>query len=463
MWKYFALRKIGAVFIETFLLAWCVLAAYLVRMNESPFSPAAVEHHRIIPKAIFIALVFQIFLHLNDIYDFRRTQAPKEYIIRLGQALFMAAISLTLIYFLVPGLIVGRGIYVLSIVFSTTFLVIWRTVLRMYFGKRTRRTRMLVLGTGNLAQEAVKEILRRPELGINMLGFVDDNPKLVGQSIVNPKVIGTYRDLQKLVTEENVDGIIVGLSDRRGKLPIRELLDFKTKGVAIEEVTTFYERVAGKIPIENLKPSWMVFNSGFGVSKRMLIEKRILSIVASSILLLLFLPIMLLLMLLIKLDSKGPIFYRQERVGQDGETFTLWKFRSLIHDAESETGPVWSNGIGGDPRSTRLGRFMRKVRLDELPQLFNVFKGDMSFVGPRPERPHFVQQLTETIPFYSLRHIVKPGLTGWAQINHGYANSMDLTVEKLQYDLFYIKNMSWFLDSLIILETIKTVLVKEGS
>jgi len=194
-----------------------------------------------------------------------------------------------------------------------------------------------------------------------------------------------------------------------------------------------------------------------------LIEKRILSIVVSSMLLLLSFPVMLLLMVLIKLDSKGPIFYRQERIGQDGEIFTLWKFRSLIQDAESETGPVWSKGADKDPRITRIGGLMRKVRLDELPQLFNVFKGDMSFVGPRPERPHFVQQLSETIPFYSLRHIVKPGITGWAQINYGYANSMDLTVEKLQYDLFYIKNMSWFLDSLIILETIKTVLVKEGS
>ena len=463
MWKYLALRKFGAIFLETLLLVWCVLGAYWVRMQASPFAPTAVEQHQILLKAILIALIFQLFLHLNDIYDFRRTRASKDYVIRLVQALFMAAISLALLYFVVPVLIVGRGVFIFSMIFSTVFLIIWHTLLRMYFGKRTPHINLMVLGTGTLAREAVREILQRPELGIRIVGFVDDNPQLVGVSIVNPKVIGTYADLPRLVADEKVDRIIVGLPDRRGKLPIQELLDLKTKGVAIEEVTTFYERVAGKIPVENLKPSWMVFNSGFGVSRRLLVEKRILSVAASSLLLLLFLPVILLLILLIKLDSKGPIFYRQERVGQDGKSFMLWKFRSMVTDAEEETGPVWSLGVKDDPRITRLGRIMRRARLDELPQLFNVLKGDMSFVGPRPERPHFVQQLIETIPFYNMRHIVRPGLTGWAQINYGYASSLDHTVEKLQYDLFYIKNMSWILDGLIILETVKTVLVKEGS
>jgi len=193
----------------------------------------------------------------------------------------------------------------------------------------------------------------------------------------------------------------------------------------------------------------------------MLVEKRILSLLVSSALLLIFSPIILLLMILIRLESKGPALYRQERVGQDGRTFTLVKFRSMHNDAENKSGPVWCSEQ--DPRVTRVGGVMRRLRLDELPQLFNVFRGDMSLVGPRPERPHFVQQLAESIPFYQLRHIVKPGITGWAQINYGYANSLENTVEKLQYDLFYIKNMSWILDSLIILETIKTVLVRKGS
>jgi exopolysaccharide biosynthesis polyprenyl glycosylphosphotransferase len=191
------------------------------------------------------------------------------------------------------------------------------------------------------------------------------------------------------------------------------------------------------------------------------VEKRILSLLVSSVLLFMFLPIILLLMILIKLDSKGPIFYRQERVGQAGRTFTLIKFRSMRVDAESQSGPVWA--MQGDSRITRVGRLLRRTRLDELPQFFNVLRGDMSVVGPRPERPCFVQQLAESIPFYPLRHVVKPGITGWAQINYGYANTLDHTIEKLQYDLFYIKNMSWVLDALIILQTAKTVLVREGS
>jgi sugar transferase (PEP-CTERM system associated) len=459
MWRYLALRKLGAVFAETLLLVWCVLGAYYIRLHENPFG--AKDGNQILPKALLIAAIFQLFLHLNDIYGFRKARPSKEYAIRICQALVMATVALCVLYFAAPDFMVGRGVFGISVLLSSIFLVLWHTFLRLYLGVRAPHTNLLVLGTGNLAREAVREILRHPELGIRVVGFVDDNPELVGVSIVNPKVVGVYEDLPQLVAKHRVDRIVVGLQDRRGKLPIKDLLDFKTRGVAIEEATTFYERVAGKIPIENLKPSWMVFNTGFGVSKRMLVEKRILSLVVSSMMLFLFSPVMLLLMILIRLDSKGPVFYRQDRVGQGGRTFSLVKFRSMFSDAETDSGPVWS--AEGDSRITRVGRFMRRTRLDELPQLFNVFRGDMSLVGPRPERPHFVQQLAEAIPFYPLRHIIKPGITGWAQINYGYASTLDHTVEKLQYDLFYIKNMSWVLDALIILETIKTVLVRKGS
>ncbi len=459
MWRYLALRKFGAVFVETLLLVGCVLAAYLLRLSESPLASSNGDH--MLLKAILVAAIFQLSLHLNDIYGSRRTRSSKEYILRLCQALFMATVVLCVLYFIAPSVMIGRGVFGISLVLSCAFLVIWHSVLRVYWDRRAPHTNLLVLGTGTLAREAVREILRHPELGIRVVGFVGDNPKLVGQSIVNPSVVGVYEELPKLVENHKVDRIVVGLQDRRGKLPIKELLEYKTRGIAIEDATAFYERVAGKIPIENLKPSWMVFNQGFAVSKRIFFQKRVLSVAISSVLLLVLSPVILLLMVLIKLDSKGPIFYRQERVGQDGKTFWLVKFRSMREDAEAETGPVWS--AEGDSRVTRLGKIMRRTRLDELPQFFNVLRGDMSLVGPRPERPHFVQQLAESIPFYPLRHVVKPGITGWAQINYGYANTLDHTVEKLQYDLFYIKNMSWVLDALIILETIKTVLVKKGS
>jgi sugar transferase (PEP-CTERM system associated) len=459
MWRYLALRKLGAVFAETLLLIGCVLGAHYIRLHQSPFGPNG--SHQVVPKAILIAAVFQLFLHLNDIYGFRKVRQSSEYAVRIFQALAMATLALCALFFAAPDLMLGRGVFGISLVLSCLFLITWHTIQRIYLGARAPHTNILVLGTGTLAREAVREILRHPELGIKVVGFVDDNPELVGVSIVNPKVVGLYEDLPGLVEKHKIDRIVVGLQDRRGKLPIKELLDFKTRGVAVEEATTFYERIAGKIPIENLKPSWMVFNSGFNVSKRMLVGKRILSIVVSSLLLLLFSPIILLLMVLIKLDSEGSIFYKQERVGQDGRAFMLIKFRSMYENAETDTGPVWSTE--GDGRVTRVGRIMRQIRLDEVPQLWNVLRGDMSMVGPRPERPHFVQQLAEAIPFYPLRHVIKPGITGWAQINYGYANTLEHTVEKLQYDLFYIKNMSLVLDALIIFETIKTVLVEKGS
>ncbi len=459
MWRYLALRKLGAVFIETLLLLLCVMAAYYIRLRELELSFSGREAMAL--KALLMVAVFQLSLHLNDIYGFREAQPSKEYAVRLFQALALAIIVLCVIFYIAPQLTIGRGVFAIAIALSCIFLVLWHTLLRFYIGLRTPHTNLLVLGTGNLAREAVKEILAHPELGIRVLGFVGDNPKLVGVSIVNPSVIGVYEDLPRLMEKHRVDRIVVGLQDRRGKLPIKELLDFKTRGVAIEDATTFYERVAGKIPIENLKPSWMVFNTGFSVTKRTLLEKRILSLLVSSLILLFALPLILLLIALIKLDSKGPAFYKQERVGQDGKIFTLIKFRSMYANAEEKTGPVWSKDA--DDRITRIGRFMRRTRLDELPQFFNVLRGDMSVVGPRPERPHFVQQLAESIPFYHMRHTVKPGITGWAQINYGYANTLEHTVEKLQYDLFYIKNISVILDSLILLETIKTVLVRKGS
>ena len=460
MWRYLVFKKFGIVSAETVLLCACVLSARSLQLLKSPFPAPDANHFYL--KAILIAVIFQICLHLRDLYDLQAISTWREFAIRLCQALLMASASLLVLQYFIPKIMVDRPILNSSLLLNVMLIAIGHTILRFYINARAPHTNMLVLGTGPLARELVREVLKHPEMGIKVLGFLGESPQLVGVSIVNPKVIGVYQDLEKLVLDKKVDRIVVELQDRRGKLPIRELLNFKTQGIAVEDATTFYERVAGKIPIENLKPSWMVFNSGFSVSQKLLFEKRVLSVLVSSIILLLFSPVLLIVMIAIKLDSKGHIFFRQERVGQNGRSFTLWKFRSMYENAESESGPVWSAGAA-DKRVTRIGKLMRRTRLDELPQLFNVLAGDMSIVGPRPERPHFVQQLAETIPFYQLRHVVKPGLTGWAQINYGYANSFEHTVEKLQYDLFYIKNMSWLLDSMILFETIKTVLVRKGS
>ena len=457
--QYLGFRKFGTIAIEHLLLVCCVFVAIWIRLfpEEAIFQ----RIHFLVLKAVLFALVFQYCLHLRDVYNFRKKFSPAQFFGHLAQALIAATVVLSIIYYAVPSLVLGRSVFLMSLVLGSFFLLLWHALLRVYFDVRTAHTNLLVIGTGRLARELVAEILRHPELGMKVCGFVDENPQLLGVSVVNPKVLGAAADLPRVVSEMGVDQIVVELEDRRGRLPIHELLSMKMRGVGIEDATSVYERVTGKIAIENLKPSWMIFNAGFTSSRSMYIQKRILSVVLSSILLLFFSPIILIIMALIKLDSKGPIFFGQERVGKDGGTFTLWKFRSMRDNAEKESGPVWAEE--NDRRVTRIGKILRRSRFDELPQLWNVLRGDMSLVGPRPERPCFIKELAALIPFYHLRHSVKPGVTGWAQINYRYGNSVRDAVEKLQYDLFYIKHMSWLLDSLIVFETIKTVLVRRGS
>jgi sugar transferase (PEP-CTERM system associated) len=454
-----AFRRLGIVILENFLLVCLVLDAAHIRGHLSNLE----DYRLYLGRAVVMALVFQVFLHLCDVYDYTRTTTFAQFTVRLGEALLLATVTLTLLYYAFPewNVSVGRGVLSIALVLFAIFLTVWHSLLRIWVGVRAPRANLLILGTGRLAQELVSEIIRRPELGLGVCGFLDDNPDIQGQSLVNPRVLGFPADLPRIVSEHKVDRVVVELHDRRGKLPLEELLNLKTKGLAIEEATSLYERITGKIAIENLKPSWMIFNAGFEVSRGMLLQKRIFSLLCSTVLLAAFSPVMLLIALLIKLDSRGPIFHKQERIGKDGKIFTLWKFRSMCADAEKESGPVWS--IRGDTRITRAGKFLRRTRLDELPQLYNIFRGDMSLVGPRPERPHFVNELASMIPFYHLRHAVTPGVTGWAQINYEYGSSVRDAVEKLQYDLFYIKNMSWLLDSIILLQTIKTVLVRRGS
>ena len=402
-------------------------------------------------------------LHLRDVYDFRDKPSTPEFLVRLGQALLLARAALTTGHYLFSNLVqvapISSGARVLTLI--SVFLTTWHILLRMYFGIRSDRTKLLIVGTGDLAQTLAREILRRPELGIAICGFVDDKPHLVGVSLVNPKVIGLNADLKRIVAEMKINKLVVELQDRRGRLPIDDLLALKTRGTEIEEATSLYERLTGKIAIENLKPSWMIFNEGFEVSRWLIFQKQAVSVAVSCLLMLVFLPLLPVIALLIRLDSRGPIFHGQERVGQEGKIFRLWKFRSMYEGAERDTGPVWASA--DDARVTRVGKYLRRMRLDELPQLYNVLKGEMTLVGPRPERPHFVKQLSSMIPFYDIRHSVKPGVTGWAQINYQYGNSVQDAIEKLQYDLFYIKNMSGLIDLVILFNTAKTVLVRKGS
>jgi sugar transferase (PEP-CTERM system associated) len=460
MWHYVALRRVGIAFIETFFLVCCGLAGYVFYFASLPSGIG--EYFHVFGNALVIAVVFQFSLHLNDVYSFQGRQFSFKFIGLLFRTVVFANLAACVIYFVFPSLAIGRSVFALNLILASLFVFLWHTMIRLYLRLRLPHINLLALGVSDLALETVKEILDHPELGIRVVGFVADASDIDAVSGINAQIIGDYNDFPNLVPALGVNHIIVGLSDNRKKLPIEELLDLKARGMLIESVETFYERVTGKIPAENLRPSWLVFNTGFDTSKSVFLQKRILSVFSSIVLLLLTSPILLLAAIMIKLDSKGPVFYKQKRVGLNGRVFTLIKFRSMRQDAEKETGAVLSTP-GSDSRVTKVGRFLRRTRIDELPQLYNVFRGDMDMVGPRPERPVFVEQFSKGIPYYQLRHVVKPGITGWAQVNYGYASTTEHTVEKLQYDLFYIKNMSLTLDLMTIFETIKTVLVRKGS
>jgi sugar transferase (PEP-CTERM system associated) len=293
----------------------------------------------------------------------------------------------------------------------------------------------------NLARELFE---RRHELGVEIVGFIDPDPSKVGEPMINPGIIGTVDDISTIIRTRSVDRVVVSLADARGKLPMNKLLDMKLQGVTFDHLASVYEEYTGKIALENLRPSWLIFSSGFNGTRAVKAAKRLMDIAAAVTGLVLAGPLMLAIAAMVRLTSSGPALYHQVRVGYRDRQFVLHKFRSMRVDAEALTGAVWAKA--GDPRVTPIGRFLRKSRLDELPQLWNVLVGDMSFVGPRPERPEFVEELTREIPFYGQRHTVRPGLTGWAQVKYSYGASREDALEKLQYELFYIKNLSISLD-----------------
>jgi sugar transferase (PEP-CTERM system associated) len=279
--------------------------------------------------------------------------------------------------------------------------------------------------------------------------------------VLNPGVIGAVEDIPAIVQQRGVDRVVVSLNDARGKLPMDKLLEMKIDGVAFDHLASVYEQYTGKIAVENLRPSWFIFSSGFRKSHFLAAAKRGLDLILAGLGIVITSPLMGLVAIAVKLTSPGPALYHQQRVGQQGQIFTVHKFRTMRVDAEAETGPVWATE--GDVRVTPIGRWLRRARLDELPQLWNVLKGQMSFVGPRPERPEFVTDLTRQIPYYPQRHTVRPGITGWAQVRYTYGASVEDALQKLQYDLYYIKNLSIALDLFIIFETIKTVILRRGA
>jgi len=387
----------------------------------------------------------------------------RELFVRIIQALGFAAVILAAIYFWFPSLIIGRGVFMVAAFLVLALVIGWRVAFEWLTRQVAPRERLLLVGTSTAAVALAREIFeRRQELGVEIVGFVDPDPAMVGAPVLNPGVIGTIEDIPSIVRARGVHRVVVSLTDARGKLPMDKLLEMKLDGVSFAHLASVYEDYTGKIAVENLRPSWLIFSQGFKKSRTLTRLKRLLDLVIAGCGLVAALPLMLLIAAAIKLTSPGAALYSQRRVGQHGRIFTVRKFRSMRQDAEAHTGPVWASKEG-DRRVTAIGRFLRRSRLDELPQLWNILRGDMSFVGPRPERPEFVEQLTRQIPFYGQRHIIRPGLTGWAQVRYTYGASKEDALQKLQYDLFYIKHLSLPFDLFIIVATIKTVLLRKGA
>lgn len=456
--KYIPVHKLAFFFLESlFIMGTVILGAYLRFLGDMSIF---ISYEGLLVKAFLIVATLQLSLYYFDLYDFKAFRSNTDLVIRLLQSLGVSSIALAFLYYLFPMLILGRGIFLISLSFVGAAIISWRIGYNRFLKTRQLDQKIVILGSGPLAKSIAKVILERDDIGFKIIGFIDDDPERIGERLVNPSIIGAHSQIVDIASREKVARIIVALDERRGRFPEAELLECKMKGVAIEEGTEFYEHLTGKLQVESLRPSSLIFSEGFRKPKLTMWMKRVVGFSLSLIGLILLSPLILILSVLIKIDSRGAVFYKQERVGEGGKVFKLIKFRSMIENAETG-GPVWAQQ--NDNRVTRVGTWMRKWRLDEIPQMFNVLNGNMSFVGPRPERPFFVKELRKEIPFYEQRFTVKPGITGWAQIRYRYGASKDDALEKLKYDLYYIKNLSSFLDLIIIFETIKVVLFAKGA
>ncbi len=457
--RYLSIRTLIIWAMETLLVFSTILLATSIRFGFD--SARIMEYDPDFLRTGAIGLTYLASYYSFNLYQPHLYGPTHQMIIKLIQATIVGSIVLFIMYFLFPSLKTFRGVLIATTIILPFLLVLWRYAFLRWLSFRLPEQRVMIIGSEELAMKVGMAIYKHRELGLKLVGFIDDDPAKLGKSIVNPGVIGASFDIARLVNSERIDRIIVASPDRRAKLPMSELLDCKLNGIYIEEGETFLERMTGRVLLHQLKPSWIVFSEGFKSLRSRKVLKRVFDVFFSIFGLVVASPLLLITAILIRLESKGPAIFKQIRVGEHGKEYEIYKFRSMREDAEAKSGPVWAGA--SDNRVTRLGKFIRKTRIDELPQLMNVIKGDMSFVGPRPERPFFVDQLKRDIPYYDTRSVVKPGITGWAQVSYPYGATVQDSLEKLQYDLYYIKNMSPILDFMIIFLTIKVVLTGKGA
>jgi len=453
--KYYPVRNVLFFLGEGILIFCAINGVYILFSGMDIFR---VEFLQNSARAFIVTIVFQLTLYFFDLYDLSRIRSFMDTATRMLQAFGAGCIILAGVYYSFPQLSISSTIFFSSYIAICLALTAWRTLYYLILKKRLFAQPILIIGTRELATKITQEIEDNQDSGYRVAAFIGNkepayNPNKVPVVPLNTSLTDTCRETQ-------AENIVVALNDRRGTMPIKSLLKCKLTGTAIHDGVTFYESITGKILVKNVNPAWLIFSDGFQASRLSYFFKRILDIFLSLFGLIVSLPVTLPIAILIKLESPGQVFYRQKRVGEHGTPFMIIKFRSMRQDAEKD-GAVWA--LENDTRITRTGSVIRKLRIDEIPQMWNVLKGEMSFVGPRPERPVFVKKLTENIPYYSLRHSVKPGISGWAQVCYPYGASEEDALRKLEYDLYYIKNQSIFIDMLVIFRTIKTVLFRKGS
>ncbi len=456
---YFPLRSLLFIMGEGILIYLSLIIATLLRFRWQ--IPETGFVHAIWARVLVVPLVCQISLYYHELYEIKHAQKIFDLSIRIIHALGVTFIILAGIYYVYPSLILGRGVFFIGLFLLIFFIVSWRFFCQRIIQKNIFSEKLLLVGSGNLASLIAGEIAGNFDSGYKIAAIVDNSDHSDLAKQLKAESRSDYKQICTMAEVNRIQKIVVAFDEKRGKFPVAILLDCKMRGLTIVDGASFYETLTGKILATQVNPSSFIFSEGFRRHKFTLWGKRFLDIVLSAVGLVISAPLMLLAAIAIKATSKGHVFYKQTRIGQWEKSFSVIKFRTMQENAETYTGPIWAKD--DDPRITPVGKLFRRCRLDELPQLWNVFKGSMSLVGPRPERIVFVKKLKNRLPFYAERHTVKPGITGWAQISYGYGASEEDALKKLEYDLFYIKHLSLLMDILIIVKTFKIVILGKGA
>jgi sugar transferase (PEP-CTERM system associated) len=451
---------IALVFSEAILIFCCYTLATYWMMDAAAevflFDDGGIWHIGLVVAVLLLGI------YMHDLYeDYRvhtKTLLVQQFCMILGLGFLLQALAN---YGHWNAVLLPKWVMVYGSLLALVVLPAWRVLFAAFVGKAMGVKRILFLGSSQAAREIIARVSERVELGFAAIGYLEDSTSETAAELHGAPHLGEIADLDTVVAKERPDRIVVGMTERRQRLPVGRLLELRYSGIHIEDAANLYEAVFGRVSTRDLRPSQLIFSAELGPNRSSLNLQSVYSLIIAIIGIVVALPVMILVAAIVKLTSPGPVLFRQRRVGLDGAIFTLYKFRSMNADSEAKTGAVWATK--DDPRVTPVGRWLRKLRLDELPQLFNVLRGEMSIVGPRPERPEFVAILQEKIPYYRQRHCVKPGISGWAQINHKYGDTIEDSMIKLEYDLYYIKNMAVSLDAYIMFHTAKIMLLRRGA